>query len=73
VWPMLDGHASLAEARRLLAYGWPLVFSFGIAALAQVLDRLVVGKSLGPGELGAYGAIADFLKQSFLVFGESIA
>ncbi|WP_204283555.1 hypothetical protein, partial [Klebsiella pneumoniae] len=28
---------------------------------------------LGPGELGAYGAIADFLKQSFLVFGESIA
>lgn len=73
VAPMMGGRPSLAEARRLLAYGWPLVLSFGIAALAQTIDRLVIGKTIGAGELGAYGAIADFLKQSFLVFGESIA
>ncbi|WP_430912661.1 lipopolysaccharide biosynthesis protein [Methylobacterium sp. sgz302541] len=73
VAPMMGGKPSLAEARRLLAYGWPLVLSFGIAALAQTIDRLVIGKTIGAEDLGAYGAIADFLKQSFLVFGESIA
>lgn len=73
VAPMMGGRASLSEARRLLAYGWPLVLSFGIAALAQTSDRLVIGRTIGAQELGAYGAIADFLKQSFLVFGESIA
>ena len=73
VRPMMGGHPSLAEARRLLAYGWPLVMSFGIAALAQTADRLVIGKTIGTAELGAYGAVADFLRQSFLVFGEGVA
>ncbi|GJE26963.1 lipopolysaccharide biosynthesis protein [Methylobacterium organophilum] len=73
VGPLLRGRGSVAEARRLLAYGWPLVLSFGLAALAQTLDRLIIGKSIGAQELGAYGAIGDFLRQSFVVFGESIA
>lgn len=74
IWPLiLDGHGSRTEARRLLAYGWPLVLSFGLAALAQSIDRLIIGKTIGAEELGAYGAIADFLRQSFVVFGESIA
>nr|WP_236961059.1 hypothetical protein [Methylobacterium durans] len=47
--------------------------SFGLAALAQTIDRIIVGRSVGPEELGAYGAIADFLRQGFVVFGESIA
>ncbi len=70
---LLWGAGSLAEARRLLDYGWPLVMSFGIAALAQTLDRLIIGSSVGVRELGAYGAFADFLRQSFVVFGDSIA
>ncbi|MCJ2011332.1 lipopolysaccharide biosynthesis protein [Methylobacterium sp. J-076] len=71
--PMLRGGGSRTEARRLLAYGWPLVLSFGTAALAQSLDRLIIAKTVGPAGLGAYGAIADFLRQSFIVFGEALA
>ena len=71
--PMMPGRGSRAEALRLFAYGWPLVFSFGTAALAQSLDRLIIAKTVGPAGLGAYGALADFLRQSFIVFGEAIA
>ena len=39
----------------------------------QVVDRLIIVKTVGPEHLGAYGAIADFLKQSFVVFGEALA
>lgn len=73
VVPLMPGRGSRAEALRLLAYGWPLILSFALAALAQVVDRLIIVKTLGPQELGAYGAIADFLKQSFVVFGEALA
>lgn len=74
IWPLVRrGYGCMAEARRLLAYGWPLVLSFGIAALAQTIDRLIIGKTVGTEDLGAYGAIGDFLRQSFVVFGESIA
>jgi O-antigen/teichoic acid export membrane protein len=71
--PLLRGAGSLAEAGRLLAYGWPLVLSFGTAALAQTIDRFVIGGSIGTRELGAYGAVADVLRQSFVVFGDGIA
>jgi len=71
--PMMPGRGSRAEALRLFAYGWPLVLSFGTAALAQSLDRLIIAKTVGPAGLGAYGALADFLRQSFIVFGEAIA
>ncbi|GJE41957.1 lipopolysaccharide biosynthesis protein [Methylobacterium soli] len=73
ILPVLRGGASRAEARRLVAYGWPLILSFGIAALAQTSDRLIIGRMVGAEELGAYGAIADFLRQSFVMFGESVA
>ncbi|MCJ2081082.1 lipopolysaccharide biosynthesis protein [Methylobacterium sp. J-090] len=70
---LLRGRGSWAEARRLVAYGWPLVLSFAAAALAQTIDRLIIGQSVGVAELGAYGAFSDFLRQSFVVFGDSIA
>ncbi|MCJ2033702.1 lipopolysaccharide biosynthesis protein [Methylobacterium sp. J-068] len=70
---LLRGPGDWGEARRLLAYGWPLVLSFAAAALAQTVDRLVIGTSIGVAELGAYGAFADFLRQSFVMFGDSIA
>lgn len=73
IGPLMRGKGSRDEARRLIAYGWPLVLSFGVAALAQSLDRLIIAKTVGPAGLGAYGAIADFLRQSFIVFGEALA
>jgi O-antigen/teichoic acid export membrane protein len=69
----LRSGGSRAEAMRLFAYGWPLVLSFGTAALAQSLDRLIIAQTVGTAGLGAYGAIADFLRQSFIVFGEALA
>ena len=71
--PLMPGRGNRAEALRLFAYGWPLVLSFGTAALAQSLDRLIIAQTVGPAGLGAYGAIADFLRQSFVVFGEALA
>ncbi len=73
VGPLMRGRGSRAEAMRLLGYGWPLVLSFATAALAQSLDRLIIAQTVGPAGLGAYGAIADFLRQSFIVFGEALA
>jgi O-antigen/teichoic acid export membrane protein len=73
IGPLLRGRGSWSEARRLLDYGWPLVLSFAAAALAQTIDRLIIGQSVGVSELGAYGAFSDFLRQSFVVFGDSIA
>ncbi|SFG98118.1 lipopolysaccharide biosynthesis protein [Methylobacterium gossipiicola] len=70
---LLCGRGSWTEARRLLTYGWPLILSFAAAALAQTIDRLIIGQSVGVAELGAYGAFSDFLRQSFVVFGDSIA
>lgn len=71
--PLLRGAGSWFEARRILSYGWPLILSFTAAALAQTVDRLMVGGLLGARELGAYGAFSDFLRQCFVVFGEAIA
>lgn len=68
-----EASGSAAEARRLVAYGWPLILSLGLASLAQTIDRLIIGRTIGPEELGAYGAIGDLLRQSFVVFGEGIA
>lgn len=71
--PHLREPASSGVAWSFVAYGWPLIVSFGIAALGQNVDRLVVAEWVGAHTLGAYGATSDLLKQSFTVFGEVIA
>lgn len=67
------GSWSREEARRFLVFGWPLAISLGFTALAQTVDRLIVANAIGAGDLGVYGAIGDFLRQSFVVFGEGVA
>src|SRR5256714_1702981 len=61
-----------AVLRRFLAYGWPLVIAFGVTALGQNVDRLVLAHVVGTAELGSYGAKSDFLKPSFGVVSEAI-
>jgi len=65
-------HASRAAVRQMLVYGWPLLLSFGVMAVGQTIDRLLLAHYSGAAALGPYGAIADLLRQSFAVVGEAI-
>jgi O-antigen/teichoic acid export membrane protein len=64
---------SRAAAFHIIAYGWPLLLSFGISAIGQSIDRLLLAHYLGTATLGPYGVASDMLRQSFTVLGESIA
>jgi O-antigen/teichoic acid export membrane protein len=60
-------------ALRILRYGWPLLISFGITAVGQSIDRLLLAHYLGTAALGPYGVAADMLRQSYMVLGEAIS
>jgi O-antigen/teichoic acid export membrane protein len=64
---------SRAAAWHIVVYGWPLLLSFGITAIGQSIDRLLLAHYLGPATLGPYGVVADMLRQSYTVIGEAIA
>jgi O-antigen/teichoic acid export membrane protein len=61
-----------AAALHIVSYGWPLLLSFGVTAVGQSVDRLLLAHYLGMVALGSYGVVADVLRQSFTVLGESI-
>ncbi len=65
-------HGTRAAALRILGYGWPLLLSFGVTAVAQSIDRLLLAHYLGAAALGPYGVVADVMRQSFTVVGEAI-
>ncbi len=71
--PYVWRHASVVTAGHLFRYGWPLLLAFGVSALGQNIDRLLVGQWIGTRDLGPYGAISDLIKQTFFVVGESIS
>jgi O-antigen/teichoic acid export membrane protein len=64
--------ATRAAALHILTYGWPLLLSFGVTAVGQTIDRLLLARYLGTAALGSYGVVADLMRQSFTVFGEVI-
>jgi O-antigen/teichoic acid export membrane protein len=63
---------SRAASLHILKYGWPLLLSFGVTAVGQSIDRLLLEHYAGAAALGPYGVVADVLRQSFAVFGEAI-
>lgn len=65
-------HGSRTAALHIVGYGWPLFLSFGVTAVGQSIDRLVLAHYLGLATLGPYGVVADVLRQSFSVPGEVI-
>jgi O-antigen/teichoic acid export membrane protein len=65
-------HSSRAAALHIVGYGWPLLLSFGVTAVGQSIDRLLLAHYLGLATLGPYGVVADLLRQSFTVLGEAI-
>ena len=70
--PYLAEKSEPAIFRRFFDYGWPLMIAFGVTALGQNVDRLILAHVVGTAELGSYGATTDFLKQSFGVISEAI-
>lgn len=64
--------SSRAAALKMIVYGWPLLLSFGVMAVGQSIDRLLLAHFSGAPTLGSYGAVADLLRQSFAVVGEAI-
>src|SRR5215469_15269879 len=65
-------HSSRSAALHIVSYGWPLLLSFGVTAVGQSIDRLLLAHYLGMATLGPYGVVADMLRQSFVVVGEAI-
>ncbi len=63
---------SRAASLHIVSYGWPLLLSFGVTAVGQSIDRLLLAHYLGLATLGPYGVVADVLRQSFTVLGEAI-
>jgi len=63
---------SRTAALHIISYGWPLLLSFGVTAVGQSIDRLLIGHYLGTAVVGPYGVVADVLRQSFTVMGEAI-
>jgi O-antigen/teichoic acid export membrane protein len=63
---------SRAASLHIVSYGWPLFLSFGVTAIGQSIDRLLLAHYLGVAALGPYGVVADILRQSFTVLGEAI-
>jgi O-antigen/teichoic acid export membrane protein len=64
--------SSRTAAILMLKYGWPLLLSFGVTAIGQSIDRLLLAHFAGTAALGPYGVVADLLRQSFSVVGEAI-
>ncbi|TDK31763.1 hypothetical protein E2F50_19025 [Rhizobium deserti] len=66
-WP------SWATYRQIWLYSWPLILAGGAASVAASVDRIVLERFFGPAEIASYGVILDFIKQSFIIVGESVA
>ncbi|MDQ2078784.1 oligosaccharide flippase family protein [Xanthobacteraceae bacterium Astr-EGSB] len=69
----VDGRPSWEATKRLLSFGWPLVASFGLNAIAIGIDRFVLASVEGTATVAVYGALSDFVRACFTVFGEGIA
>ena len=46
-------HSSRAAALHIVSYGWPLLLSFGVTAVGQSIDRLLLAHYLGTGDARA--------------------
>lgn len=68
-----SAEATRDAAINLIRYGWPLIFSFGVFAIGQTIDRFLISHEVGNAALGPYGVVADMMRQSYMVVGESIA
>ena len=72
-WSGLSARYSAEIARQYLTYGSPLILAFGINAVGQSGDRVLLAKLDSVGSVGPYGAVGDLIKQSLVVVSEAVA
>ncbi|WP_052699331.1 lipopolysaccharide biosynthesis protein [Hyphomicrobium sp. 99] len=72
-WSGIWAKYSADVARQYLKYGSPLILAFGINAVGQSGDRLLLGRLDSVGAVGPYGAVGDLIKQSLVVVSEAVA
>lgn len=72
-WPAVRAKFSGGIARQYLSYGSPLILAFGINAVGQSGDRLLLAKFDSVGAVGPYGAVSDLIRQSLVVVSEAVA
>ncbi len=66
------GEVSRTQARNLTRFGAPLVLSFGIASLAQNLDRLLLAHFSGLAAVAAYVALSDLVRANMVLLAEVV-
>jgi O-antigen/teichoic acid export membrane protein len=69
----LGGRWSKAALARIWMFGRPLIPAFSLDAWGLQLDRLILARSAGLAEVGPYGAVSDFVRQTMVVVSEAIA
>lgn len=67
VWPARQ------DLAQMLRYGWPLMIAFGASAAAMNIDRIMLERMQDVVAVAPYGAVLDFMKQTFLVVAEAIS
>lgn len=67
VWP------ERRDLIELLVYGWPLIIAFGASAAAMNIERILLERMADASAVAPYGAVLDFMKQTFLVVAEAIS
>jgi len=72
-WSGIRARYSAGIARQYLKYGSPLILAFGINAVGQSGDRLLLARLDSVGAVGPYGAVGDLIKQSLVVVSEAVA
>jgi O-antigen/teichoic acid export membrane protein len=72
-WAAVRAKYSASIARQYLTYGSPLILAFGINAVGQSGDRLLLARLDSVGAVGPYGAVGDLIKQSLVVVSEGVA
>jgi O-antigen/teichoic acid export membrane protein len=61
------------DVMAILSYGWPLIVAFGAAAAAMNIDRILLERLSSAAAVAPYGAVLDFMRQTFLVVAEAIS
>jgi len=73
IWAAGFTMPSRQDYLQIWKYSWPLIVAGGAAAVGTSIDRIVLEGFFGAAKIASYGVTLDFIKQSFIIVGESVA
>ena len=73
IWATGFSLPSRQDYLQIWKYSWPLIVAGGAAAVGASIDRIVLEGFFGAEKVASYGVTLDFIKQSFVIVGESVA